>query len=144
MERRANSSLQAMRTEDMPATIVGGGIAISVVALLFLAVTLVPYLRRPRVADSWVSAGRRLARAVKVALGGYSLRIVMESMVDAMLDGVVPSVTKSYVPNVVIFGLHPQDVRRWGAYFDRLAEELRALILVHVQHRAHLRLCGAL
>lgn len=77
----------------------------------------------------------RLWRAGRVRLGHYGLELVMRRMRDEMLDSVVPSITQSYVPNVMRFGLHPQDARRWGQYFDQLATELHALMLREVDAR---------
>ena len=115
--------------------------------ILLAAVIVVAVVARRsagRVPEPVRSAVRRGVRSARVALGEYSLANVMEAMIDDMLDSVLPSLTKSYVPNVVTFGLHAEDVRRWGAYFDQLAAELRALVLAHVARRADLALCGQL
>jgi hypothetical protein len=77
----------------------------------------------------------RLWRAGRVRLGQYGLELLMRRMRDEMLGSVVPSITQSYVPNVMRFGLHPQDARRWGQYFDQLAKELHTLMLREVDAR---------
>src|SRR3954468_9911636 len=82
-----------------------------------------------RAGSSTHPVARRVLRSVSVAFGEYSLKTGMETMVDDMLDSVLPSVSQSYLPNVVTCGLHPDDVRKWGAYFGQLADELRNLIM---------------
>jgi hypothetical protein len=81
-------------------------------------------------------------RALRLRSGTYSLKLVMQGMTDDMRGSVLTSVRKSYVPNRMVFGMHPLDARRWGGYFDRLADELVAIMLDIVEQRADLHLAG--
>lgn len=96
-----------------------------------------------RLPDTWHTEVARTVRDVRLRSGAYSLKLVMEHMVDEMLASVLPSVTKSYVPNEMTFGMHPRDASRWGGYFDKLADELRAVVLLEVRRRSDLHLGDA-
>jgi hypothetical protein len=115
--------------------------------LLLIAVSLAfaGAYRSGRIVSSGTRAeGRRLVRSARVAAGHYDLKIVMAIMIDDMFASVMPSITKSYMPNVVTFGLHPDDVHRWGDCFGQLADELSAVIAAHVDRRKDLQLGGPL
>lgn len=81
-------------------------------------------------------------RSLRLRSGTYSLKLMMQGMTDEMRGSVLTSVRKSYVPNRMVFGMHPLDARRWGGYFDRLADELVVIMLDIVEHRADLHLAG--
>jgi hypothetical protein len=113
--------------------------------IIFLpAVGAVAMRRVGTAAMSSLMPSRRVTRVVRLVLGGHGLKTVMETMIDDMFGSVLPSITKSYLPNVVTFGLHPQDVRRWGACFDQLAAELAGLIMAQLDRRPDLELAGHL
>lgn len=113
--------------------------------LFFILISaVIAYRRRARVPEALHTAVRRIVREARLTLGEYTLKMIMEGMIDDVFDGVLPSVTKSYVPNVVTFGLHPKDVRRWGAYFGELADELASLVAAATASRENLELCGSL
>lgn len=79
---------------------------------------------------------RRAVRDVRLRAGAYSLAMLMDRMRDDMLNSVVPSIRRSYMPNVMRFGLHPRDMQRWGQFSLQLAEELRTVMLEEVRVRA--------
>lgn len=107
-------------------------------ALAFVAALSAKML--PRLPESVCRDLVRTARFLQLRAGGYSLKTLMQSMVDEMLGSVLPSIARSYVPANMRFGLHPQDARRWGDYFPELARELRDLMLAEVASRPDLEL----
>ena len=82
-------------------------------------------------------------RSAHARLGTYTLAMLMQRMLDEMHASAMPSITKSYVPNEMTFGLHPRDVRRWGKCFDQLADELVDLMLRSVAASPDLHLSDA-
>src|SRR4051794_17863554 len=116
-----------------------------VLALLVL-VAAVALVRRHRIQlpVAVAAEGHRALRLARIHTGRYSLTIVMEQMVEQVLDSALPSLRTAYVPNSLTFGLHPEDLRRWGGYLDHLAEELRTLIVTEVERRSDLTLVGDL
>ena len=80
----------------------------------------------------------RVLRWARLALGVHTLKDLMEQMCAEMLGGLLPSISKAYVPGVMTFGLHPRDAERWGAYGPQLADELRTTMLAEAAGRSDL------
>ena len=114
-------------------------------ALIFIGVLLAAaYMGFRRAPAAFRAEVGKSVREVRLRVGeSHGLKLVMEHMVDTMLGSVLPSISKSYVPNEMSFGLHPADAGRWGGYFDQLAEVLRVFMLAEFRRRPELCLSDA-
>lgn len=113
------------------------------VTLIVIAVVCVGLMKAwRRVPDSAKAEGVRALRRVRLMTGEYSLEHLMAHMIDEALRSVVVSVSRSYMPNILRYGLHPEDAKRWGQFFPALEQELASLLQQEVKQRRDLALAG--
>lgn len=114
----------------------------SLILLVILFFGLAAAARRVwrRAPDTTRHEVAKAARDLRLMTGSYSLKLLMQRMIDDMLDSVVPGLKRSYVPNDMRFGLHPDDAARWGDFFPVLRDELRTALLEEIARRPALLL----
>lgn len=95
-----------------------------------------------RLPDSLHADINRLVIEVRILTRTYTLKHVVEMMRLEMLAGVLPSLTRAYVPNEMWFGLAPCDSQRWGGFGEGLVQELLDLISREVAARETFELLG--
>jgi hypothetical protein len=86
----------------------------------------------------------KLVREMRILTGRYSVRDVVAVMLEQLYASALPSVNRSYLPNHVTFGLHPEDARRWGGFFPDLEREITMLLETRIKHSERLVLTGPL
>lgn len=100
--------------------------------LLLLIVILVSsawLLRAPGRRAATRSAFQWLARRIRIGLGEYRLEDLVAQMIELTIASSVPSVTRTYVPVDLCFGISLDDERRWSALLPLVASEVADLIV---------------
>ena len=91
------------------------------------------------VSSAWLlrAPGRRVAvsavfqwvtRRLRIALGEHRLKDLVAQMIELTIASSVPSVTCTYMPVDLCFGISRDDDRRWGALLPLVAGELAELV----------------
>jgi hypothetical protein len=99
--------------------------------LLLLTLILVSsawFLRAPGRRAAIRTAFQWLVRRVRIELGEHRLEDLATQMIELAIASSVPSVTRTYVPVELCFGISSDDDRRWSALLPLVASELAELI----------------
>lgn len=93
-----------------------------------ILVSLAWLLRAPSRRAAIKAAFHWLARRIRIELGEHRLGDLVEQMVELAIASSVPSVTRTYVPVDLRFGISCDDDRRWNALLPLVSSELAELI----------------
>lgn len=94
-----------------------------------ILITIVWVARDPRRRALALAGARRTAREVRVFSGEYRLEDFVERVIDLAFGSAMPSVTRTYLPAVLEFGIAKEDAEQWAGLLPLVTDELRQLLV---------------